>query len=269
MKIDLHNHTIHSDGILTEEELIKRAVNNKVDIFALTDHDSVFGCDNIEKIAKNYNVRVIKGLELSTIYKGESIHIVCLFKDNIIPEKMIEFSNEYKNKRLKRAIDMLKKIHEIYGLKIDEKDLLADSEVLTRANIMRHIAKLNNLTFDEAKKYISPSSKAYIPSTKMTVEEGLKFIHDSNAIAILAHPCLIKNPDYVEELVKLGFDGIEVRYPKYIHLEPHFRALANKYNLLCSAGSDCHGDETHADIGTATIDESDFIPLANKLNFKL
>lgn len=269
MKIDLHNHTIHSDGVLTEEELVKRAVKNNVSIFALTDHDSVFGCENIEEIAKNYNVRVIKGLELSTIYKGESIHIVCLFKDNIVPKAMIDFSNEIKEKRLNRAILMLNNIHEIYGLKIDENELLADSEVLTRANILRHIAKLNNLTFDEANIYVIPSSKAYVPSTKMSVEEGLKLIHDANAIAILAHPCLIKNPDYVEEIIQLGFDGIEVRYPKYEHLEPVFRKLAKKYNLLCSAGSDCHGDKTHEDIGTCTLDLDEFLPIADKLNFKI
>ena len=269
MRIDLHNHTIHSDGVLTEEELVKRAVKNNVDIFALTDHDSVFGCDKIERIAKSYNVRVIKGLELSTNYKGESIHIVCLFKDNIVPQKMIDFSLELKEKRLNRALLMLHKINEIYGLKIDEKDLLKDSEVVTRANIMRHIARMNNMSFDEAKNYVNPSSKAYIPSTKMSAEEGVKFAHEANTIAILAHPCLIKNPDYVEELLKLGFDGIEVKYPKYEHLEPHFRKLAEKYNLLCSAGSDCHGDDTHADIGTATIDEADFIKIAEKLNFKI
>ena len=90
MRIDLHNHTIHSDGVLTEEELIKRAVMNNVDVFALTDHDSIYGCDNIVEISKKYNVRVIKGMELSTTYKGESIHIVCLFKDNIIPKEKEE-----------------------------------------------------------------------------------------------------------------------------------------------------------------------------------
>ena len=54
MRIDLHNHTFHSDGILSEEELVKRAKLNHVDIFALTDHDSVFGDDKIVKIRKKY-----------------------------------------------------------------------------------------------------------------------------------------------------------------------------------------------------------------------
>ena len=119
MKIDLHNHTIHSDGILSEEELVKRAKLNGVDIFALTDHDSTYGCENIIKYGEKYGVKVIKGMELSTDYYGESIHIVCLFKDNIIPEKILNFSRDFKEKRKLRAIKMIELIHEYYGLKYD------------------------------------------------------------------------------------------------------------------------------------------------------
>ena len=124
MKIDLHNHTFHSDGILSEEELVKRAVLNHVDIFALTDHDSVFGCDKTEEIGKKYGVRVIKGLELSTYYKGESVHVVCLFKNNIIPQQMWDFSRSLKEKRRLRAIEMMNKIHELtlYYLHLFEKN---------------------------------------------------------------------------------------------------------------------------------------------------
>ncbi len=269
MRIDLHNHTIHSDGVLTEEELIKRAVMNNVDVFALTDHDSIYGCDNIVEISKKYNVRVIKGMELSTTYKGESIHIICLFKDNIIPKSMLDFSNALKEKRKNRALRMLDNLHNIYGLKIDREELLKGSEVITRANLMRHIAKLNNIPFSKAKEYCDSSSKAYIPATKMSTEDGIKLAKNADCITILAHPCLIKNPDILKELLEFGFDGIEVRYPKYETLEPHFRALANQYNLLCSAGSDCHGDSSHADIGTCTLNEEEFLPIANKLNFKI
>ena len=269
MKIDLHNHSIHSDGVFTEEELLNSAKENNVDIFALTDHDSVFGCDRIVELSKKYNVRVIKGMELSTNYKGESIHVVCLFKDNIIPKEMVDFSIDYKEKRKNRAIKMLHNLNEIYGFKIDIDSLLKESEVITRANIMRHIAKLNNLSFNEAKKYVSPDSKAYIPSTKISVEEGLKLAKSSGCLTILAHPCLIKNQDFVKELLDFGFDGIEVRYPNHLDMEDLYTKLAKEYNILISAGSDSHGDTTHEKIGTCTLSKEEFLPIANKLNFKL
>lgn len=272
MKIDLHNHTIHSDGILTSEELVKRAVLNQVDIFALTDHDSVFGDDEIEKIAKKYGVRVIKGLELSTYYKGESVHVVCLFKNNIIPQSMWDFSRNLKEKRRKRAIDMMNKIHDIYGLNIDLDELLK-GEVITRANMLNNIAKCNNLPREEAAKYIRNDSKAYIPSTKMSTEDGVKLAREAGCVVIFAHPCLIKNQDYVEEILKYGFDGIEVRYPSEKNDEEKFIKLAKKWNLLISAGSDCHRgaekDGDHGDIGTCTLNEIEFEPIAKLLNFEI
>ena len=268
MKVDLHNHTTYSDGVLSPSLLIDRAIKNKVDIFALTDHDSVFGCDEIVELAKGKNVKIIKGMELSTEYKGESVHIITLFKDNIIPKGMLEFSIKNKESRRKRAIKMMENIRDIYNIKID-LDKLLEGNIITRANMMRNIAEANNISYAEAAFYTSKDSKAYIPSTKMTVEEGLKLIREENAIAIFAHPCLIKNQDLVEEIIKFGFDGIETRYANKKNDENHFNLLADKYHLLKSAGSDCHGDESHADIGSAVLNKEEFMPIAKLLNFNL
>jgi predicted metal-dependent phosphoesterase TrpH len=268
MKVDLHNHTTYSDGVLSPSLLIDRAIKNHVDIFAITDHDSVFGCDEIVNLCKDKNVKVIKGMELSTEYKGESIHIITLFKNNIIPNGMLEFSIKNKERRKARAIKMMENIRDIYHVKIN-LDKLLKGNIITRANMMRNIAEENNISYAEAAFYTSKDSKAYIPSTKMSVSEGLDLAHQAGSIAIFAHPCLVKNRSIVEDLIKLGFDGIEVRYPSNKNDESYFLNLAKKYNLFISAGSDCHGDDTHADIGTSTLNEEEFRPLAKALNFKI
>ncbi len=269
MRIDLHNHTKHSDGVLTPKELIERAVLNHVDVFALTDHDSVFGCDEIENIALDYPVRIIKGLELSTDHKGDSVHIVCLFKNNIVPKKMIEFSENIVKKREERAIKMMNNIHDIYGLKIDIDDLFKNAQIITRANMLRSIAKCNNFSLEEASFYVSNDSKAYIPSTKMSVREGIKLARENNCFVILAHPCLIRHQENLREILDYGFDGIETRYPSPKNNEEFFKKIALEYNLIPSAGSDCHGDKTHSDIGTATLNEVEFKPIADKIGFKI
>ena len=269
MKIDLHNHTIHSDGVLSPKELVERAVKNHVDIFAITDHDSVFGCDEIEKVAENYPVRVIKGLELSTDHKGDSVHIVCLFKDNIVTKKMIEFSKDIVKKREERAIKMMNNIHDIYGLKIDIDDLFKNAQIITRANMLRSIAKCNNLSLEEASFYVSNDSKAYIPSTKMSVQDGISLARENNCFVILAHPCLIRHQENLREILDYGFDGIETRYPSIKNNEEYFKKIALEYNLIPSAGSDCHGDSTHSDIGTATLNEMEFKPIADRIRFKI
>ena len=270
MKIDLHNHTFYSDGKYSPKELVLRAKRNGVDVFALTDHDSVFGCDEIEEIAKDYGIKVIKGLELSTYYKGESIHIVALFKNNIIPEKLKEFSYLHLEKRKSRAIVMMEKIKEIYGLNMDIEDLVNNSKVITRANMLHHLMKYNNMTREEAVPYISSKSKAYIPSTKMSVADGLKMLRETDSVVILAHPCLYTE-EYLDDILSLGFDGMEVKYPSPKNDEAKMRKYQEKYHILASAGSDCHGEGDgivgeHGDIGTSTLTEEEFLPIKNLLN---
>ena len=108
---------------------------------------------------------------------------------------------------------MMQKIQEIYHLNMDIDVLIKESEVITRANMLNHLMKYNDLTRVEAAKYINNESKAYIPSTKMSVADGLKMAREADCFVIFAHPCLVKNQDYVEEILAYGFDGIEVRYP--------------------------------------------------------
>lgn len=267
MKIDLHCHSLYSDGLLSPAELLKLALEQQVDCFALTDHDSVFGCKEILELAQNYPVRVLAGMELSTEFLDESVHIVCLFKDNIVPQELIAFSNEKKQSRKKRAIDMMNNIKKYYGLKIDMDSLIAESEVITRANMAYHIAKLNGLTLKEAEPYVDKTSLAYIPSTKLSLEEGLAFVKGCGCITILAHPCLLPR-NVVEKIVTMGVDGIEVRYPKNKEDdEDYFKDLAYKHHLLISAGSDFHGDAgtKHAMMGTSTLNEEEFAPILERL----
>ena len=266
MKVDLHNHTNYSDGVLSPRELVNRAKQNGVDVFALTDHDSVFGDDEIVEIAKEEGIKVIKGMELSTIYDGEPVHIVALFKNNIIPEGILKYSHDFILKRKERAINMTLNINKYYGLNVDVDELVNECRVITRGNILRHVARHNNMTFEEATKYILPDSKAYIPSTNMDTIEGIKFLKDNDCIAIFAHPCLLKKQENVEKILSCGMlDGMEVRYPSRKNDENHFRELAKKYNVFPSAGSDCHGDSTHADIGTCTLDSDEFEIIRKKL----
>ncbi len=267
MKIDLHNHTNFSDGLYTPKELLKRAEENKVDVFAITDHDSIFACNELLELSKKSKTKVILGMELSTYYKGESVHIICLFKNNIIPDEIYSFSYENKERRKIRAIQMMENIQNIYNLKVDIPELLSENEIITRANMLRNIMKHNSLSLSEASYYVSKDSKAYIPSTKMSVQSGLEFAKKAGCVTIFAHPCLVKK-EYVEEILKFGFDGMEVRYPSSKNNEEELTLLAKKYNICISAGSDCHGDNTHADIGTCTLNYEEFKPILSKLNIK-
>lgn len=269
MKFDLHNHSNNSDGLLSVKDLIKRAKSKGLDGMALTDHDSVFGVDEAFEYAQKEGMFLLRGLELSTFYKGQTVHILGFFKNNKPPKAIYDLSNEIIETRIARAKKMLNNIENIYKVKIDYDYFFSHGKVLTRGNMFQTIIYSNKeLDHALASEMVSDTSPAYIPASKLETVDGLKFLHDNDGIAILAHPTLIKK-EFHREILSLGFDGIESRYPKNKDgEEEYFKELAKEFNLLNSAGSDYHGDEKHADIGTSYIDENDFNKILRKLGIE-
>ncbi len=265
MKVDLHSHSVYSDGLFTIEELVNRAKERNVDIIALTDHDTVLGDYDVDK----YNVdrlTIIKGVELSCDYKGETVHIVGLFKNNIIPDYMKHLSIELENKRRNRAIDMVNGIGEKYNVKVDTDQLVRENKIITRKNIFEHIKKNNiNLSRDEIKIMAGKDSLAYIPSFKFSVKEGIDILRNNNAICIFAHPCLIKDKNLLKEILEYPFDGIEAKYANIKNDYEYFKKIAEEKGFFISAGSDFHGDNTHGNIGDVYLDEKEFEPIKRLL----
>ena len=265
MKIDLHNHSRYSDGINTVKELVDLAKEKGLDCFALTDHDSVFGVEEAYEYGKTQNLLVLKGVELSTYHKGQTVHIVALFKNNIMPKEMFDFSKSIIDGRINRAKKMMENIERIFGVNIDYDTLFNGATIVTRGNMFRCILSSNpGIDPEKASFMVSDNSPAYIPAGKTSTVDGLAFLKKLNAITILAHPTLIKN--YREEIMGLGFDGIEARYPDNLEgEEEYFINYAKEHGMFISAGSDYHGDIKHAMIGTSTLNEEEFLPIKKLL----
>ncbi len=256
MKADLHNHSNYSDGLYSVSDLLKIAKMHDVDIMALTDHDSTYGCTEAIIEGKKLGITVIPGIELSTRYKGESVHIIGLFKNNYIPDEIKNIADDIKSFRVKRAINMMNNIKNIYNVKMDIPKFLEGKDVITRGNMFSHILEYNpNLSCEEISKMISNDSPAYIESARFSTKEGIEFLKKNNCITIYAHPTL-SSQDIVLDVIKFGVDGIEYKYPKNKDGDMEkYKALAKEYNLLLSAGSDFHGDINHAMIATSYLDD--------------
>lgn len=270
MKIDLHNHSTHSDGAWDVKELIDEAKQNGVDVMALTDHDSCFGVTDAKAYGEKVGLQIIAGIEVSTTYNDESIHVLGYFPNNIVPKKINDFANNVIKTRHDRAINMMKNIEKMFNLKVDYDYLFSAGEIVTRGNMARTLVRCNeNVGFKDAGKYVGNDSPAYIPASKLTTKEGIDLLHSVGALAILAHPVLVKKTK-INELLDLGFDGIEYRYPRNtFYDEERFKTMAIERNLFMTSGSDCHGDASHATVGTATYDYDEFKPIADYLNIKI
>ncbi|CUQ08931.1 PHP domain-containing protein [Clostridium baratii] len=273
-KVDFHVHTNFSDGLLSPKAVVKRASKNGVSILAITDHDTIDGISEAIEESKLHNIKIIPGIELSTNYNGESIHILGYFKDDSYKEKeFVEFLDKIKNRRIHRAKEMIQKLKDIFNIEIKFEDVIKYGEnVIARPHIAKAIIDAGypytqDYIFDN---FIGKGKPAYIETTKITVKEGVDLLHKSNALVFLAHPILINNSN-ISEFLQFNFDGIEgVYFLNSKTQETELLDFANKNNLLVSAGSDCHGDfindTRHGDIGDMNLDENYINLILEKLN---
>ncbi|MDY3207989.1 PHP domain-containing protein [Clostridium baratii] len=273
-KVDFHVHTNFSDGLLSPKDVVKRASNNGVSILAITDHDTIDGISEAIEESKLHNIKIIPGIELSTNYNGESIHVLGYFKDNSYKEKeFVEFLDKIKNRRIHRAKEMIQKLKDVFNIKIKFEDVIKYGEnVVARPHIAKAIIDAGypytqDYIFDN---FIGKGKPAYIETTKITVKEGVDLLHKYNAIVFLAHPILINNSN-ISDFLQFNFDGIEgVYFLNSKTQEKELLDFANKNNLLVSAGSDCHGDfindTRHGDIGDMNLDENYINLILEKLN---
>jgi len=272
MKADLHMHTTSSDGRLSNIELIKRVKKNGVTHFSITDHDIIENVEQSKEIANELGLTYIVGIELSTVYKEQSIHILGYFNDESY--KNPEIKEYYKNMRKKRddrSKLFISNLDKYFGLEIDYLDVLKHAKgVIARPHIASAILeKYPEYSRDEIfDKFLGNDSIAYVPSTKISTAEGLDFLKRNNALTVLAHPTLYKK-NILEEIIDFGYDGIEAIYPlNKDHDFELFVDYASKYNMILSAGSDYHGlsnDSKHGDVGNCFIEDDLLNNFINRL----
>lgn len=262
-KVDFHVHTNASDGIISPKDVVNRAYKNGVSILAITDHDTVNGLPEAINEAKIKDIKLIPAVEFSCNHNNESIHLLGFFKDDSYKSKeFLEILDSIKRRRILRAEEMVKKLYDIFEIKIDFRDVLKYGEsVIARPHIAKAIMDAGypytqDYIFDN---FIGKDKPAYVPTNKITIEEGIDILHKFNAIVVLAHPILIKNSP-LEEFLEFDLDGIEAVYFLNSKEDEEFLlSFAREHNLLVTAGSDCHGDfindKRHGDIGDMSLDD--------------
>jgi predicted metal-dependent phosphoesterase TrpH len=260
MKADLHMHSTYSDGKLTPVEVFKRAKKNGVDIVSITDHDICSGNDNNKKLANEVGIQYIPGIELSTIYKNKSVHVLGYFKDDSYNSKeMTEYTTFIKNKREQRARLMIDKLKEHFDIDIKYETVLSYGRgIIARPHIAKAIHdKYPEYSFDYIfKTFIGDNNKAYVPSAELPTKEGIELLRRNNCVVVLAHPILLKE-HIKEDVMSYDYDGIEaIYYRNTSEEEKKLKEFAQKRGIIITAGSDYHGienDSNHGDIGTRFI----------------
>lgn len=258
-QVDLHVHSTCSDGTYTPSELVNYGLEKNLVAFALTDHDTVNGIDEALNAAKGKNIEVVPGIEYSTNYHNKDVHIVGLFIDY----KSLDFNkslDQFMQTRIDRNIKLCANLVEAgIDISMEALDEMFPNTIITRAHYAKYLltkgfVKSKDEAFD---RYLGDHTKYFVPRCNITPQDVIEVTKKAGGIPILAHPTLYGfGKDTLDKLVSdlkdVGLMGMEGIYCTYTATEEReMKALAKKYDLLVSGGSDFHGgNKPGLDLGT-------------------
>lgn len=247
---DLHSHTTASDGCLTPEALVHRAVEMRVGTLAITDHDTTAAIAPArEEISRSgLALNLIPGVEISTVWENHEIHIVGLNIDITHP-LMCEFlaqQTERRNQRAQLIAERLEKA-QIPGA-LEGAQQLAQGGAVTRGHFARFLVECGKASSmaDVFKKYLARGKTGYVPPQWCTIEQAIDVIHHSGGKAVLAHPGRYNlSAKWLKRLVahfaEHHGDAMEVAQRQQSPNErTQLATLARQHHLWASQGSDFH-----------------------------
>jgi predicted metal-dependent phosphoesterase TrpH len=244
MFADLHLHTHFSDGTYSPEEMVAQAQRHKLAALALTDHDTVEGCVRTALACEAAKIEFITGTELTAEHEGHEIHILGYFLDITNPRLLSETS-KFQTVRQNRIREMVMKLNEVnVPLSAEVVFKLANCRSPGRPHVARALVQeglCHNL--DEAfERFLRKNRPAWVPKFKISAAEAIELIHHAGGLAVMAHPGLNRADQVIPALVEAELDGIECFHTKHsTATSEHYLELADKFHLLVTGGSDCHG----------------------------
>lgn len=268
MKIDLHTHTTYSDGDLDINGNVKRASELGLDGIAITDHDNIDSWNEIDQ--NKYPILVIKGVELSTYYKGASVHVLGYYlNDGGDYSELDSTLREIRKDRIER-LDKIISLLKPLGIIITKEEVFKEADgAVARPHIAKAIMKKypeKNLTIDDVfDNYIGNRAPAYVPVNDFQTEAAIELLKKNHCLVVIAHPLFIEKIDY-HELLKLDIDGIEGFYFYSTETDDEVVKTAEELGLVVTGGSDYHGPITRDTIGKSYLEKDKAKTFLKRIN---
>jgi len=249
---DLQLHSIFSDGTFTPAELVAAAKDAGLDCIALTDHDTVDGVEETERLCNAAGIELVAGCELTADFtlerRSREVHILGLFI-NPADEEFRRALGLYKRARAARVDSMIGKLNEL-GVPLTRDHVMEQADArcaLGRLHVGRALVAQKFVSdADEAfARYLGFRRPAWVAKYRVSVADTASLIHRAGGVAILAHPGIVPRSgmdEFIPQLVAQGLDGIEVWHTKHTPAQSgNYKALAERLGCLITGGSDCHG----------------------------
>lgn len=246
--IDLHLHTTASDGWLSPAQLVAHASRAGLTTISVTDHDTVAAFDEVSADAGAAGIRVVPGIEITSVDAGRDVHLLGYFFDPA-SAVLARFLEGQRALRVSRAREIGARLSAL-GLPVDIEGVLETAAgrpgtsvgrpQLARALVQAGHVRSVQEAFD---KWLASGQPAFAPRTGPSPADVVAVVHQARGIVSFAHPAVTNRDALIEPLVADGLDAIEVYHSDHgADDERTYIALADRLGVLISGGSDFHGN---------------------------
>ncbi|WP_344047454.1 PHP domain-containing protein [Nocardioides panacihumi] len=268
MRIDLHTHSRVSDGTDSPEELVRAARAVGLDVVALTDHDTAAGWDEAAATAHEIGIELVRGMEISTLHQGRSVHLLGYLPDPTYEplDRELRHILDGRGQRLPMMVDRLRGL----GIAITVDDVLAVSQDAA-ASGRPHVADAlvrQGVVADRDEAFdtlLAAGRPAYVGRYAVALDEAIRLVTAAGGVSVIAHVwgrSRSEHPDEAElaALQEVGLTGLEVDHQDHApERRERLRGIARDLGLVVTGSSDYHGTgKTQHDLGINTTAPEDY-----------
>ncbi|MCD1257916.1 PHP domain-containing protein [Paenibacillus athensensis] len=262
---DLHTHTTASDGTMPPAANVRLAWEAGLGAVAITDHDTVSGVAEALAEGTRLGIEVVPGVEISTVADNQDIHVLGYYVDIEQPLFLSRLASlrETRDQRNELILARLQQL----GVAVTMNEVLKEAagdkrrgDTVGRPHIAAVLLRKGYVaSIQEAfDRYLASGAAAYVNPPRIAPATAIAWIREAGGVAVLAHPGLYDDDSLVESILEGGVDGIEVFHADHTSEdEQKYAQLAERYNLVATAGSDFHGERGgvvfHAPLGSRQV----------------
>lgn len=243
MSVDLHIHTLASDGRWTALQVYEAAVAAELKMIAITDHDTTRALEEAEGFAWPLGLRFVPGIEFSTDIPGHEVHVLGYgmdWRQSFFQAELALLAQSRQN----RAGEMVDKLRGLgYSLKLEDVALQAGGGSIGRPHVARALVAMGAFgTVGEVfHALLHKNGLAYVPHRRLKYPEVIELIQAAGGVAVMAHPGLAGDDELVKKVLAAGAEGLEVFHPMHTkQQQKKYLAWTQEAKLLATGGSDFH-----------------------------
>jgi predicted metal-dependent phosphoesterase TrpH len=261
LKIDLHSHTRMSDGTLSPQELADFMGEREVEVFSISDHDTLAAYGNFEAPP---GARVITGIEINTTWRENEVHVLG-YGVPLGPSPITELLEYNQTQRRLRAVTMVERLREA-GYDLTLEDVLYESggaDAIGRPHVAKALVRKGVVDSVDAafRQALSRGRPGYVPQIYTTPQHAIETIAAAGGFPVLAHPGRLKDRGLINEIAGHGLRGLEVFYPLHDAADTReFAETAKRYGLVMTGGMDFHDIRYHTAGVGMEVDAADIAP---------